>query len=348
MKLPSIMLATALWTGLSASNLSSQVIISEIDSSPSGAWIELYNQSPSDFDLSSFSLYHATKTPFRVNDYWFAFAMGTEIKGKDYLRIHWGAPIPSTPPGDPRNIFTGDSTWHFMFGHGFESLSDQQGAIALCNTQLNSQMNNAGIFTDWIQWGGSDFKRGQTAVNSSLWESVTTTIPVGPAGQSLIVIYDERNRVSPPPLTAYDYDYSPTPLAHNAAPLERNDLGGACSVNTSASFELTSNGFPFYGNQGFQLVINGTQGPAFFESMILLFSFESSTAMSPMGVCMALDLTKTYILSDPIATANSSTSLAAPLHTPASLAGVNFYLQTLVISSGYHGFSNILQLTISN
>lgn len=348
MKLHSLMLATVAWTGLAASDLSSQVIISEVDFDSSGAWVELYNQSPIDFNLSNFSMYHATKTAFQIQDYWFAIPTGTVIKGKNYLRIYWGGKVPSTPPADKRNIYTGDTTWHFLFGHGYEKLDPKQGAIALCNTKLNSQMNNAGIFTDWIQWGGTNFKRGQTAINSKLWTSNTTSIPVGPTDHSLIVIYDERSRLSPPPLTAYDYDFNPTPLAHNASPLVRKSLGGACSASTSQLFGLDSNGFPFYGNKGFGLEVTGTEGPAFFEALALTFSFSSATAVSPIvPSCTGLDLNRllTYTLHQ---TANGSTKIATPIHTPSSLKGATVFIQGVVLSPTYAGFTNILKLTFSN
>ncbi len=351
MKLPSLMLAAATLAGLSASDLTAQVIISEIDftTTKPGAWIELHNQSPLDFDLSNFSIYQATNTPFRVNDYWWAIPTGTVIKGGDYLRIYWGGKIDVTsPPADKRNIFTGHTTWHFLFGHGFELLDPDQGALALCNTKLNSQMNNAGIFTDWIQWGGKNFMRGQTAVNSKLWASNTTTIPVGATDRSLIAIYSERNRVTPPPLSAYAYDHSPTPLGHNADPLVNKSLGGACSARTAQAYGLVGNGFPFFGNESFSLTISGTQGPAFFESMMLLFSLDSSTELSPMGRCHALKISNLVFFTPPMPTTVVSTTLPTPLHTPASVAGVNIYLQGLVIGPDYRGFTNILQLTTSN
>jgi len=345
------MLATVAWTGLAASNLSSQVIISEVDFSSADTWIEFYNQSPSDFDLSNFSVYHATKTPFRANDYWYAFPAGTVIKGKDYIRLYWGAEVPLNPPGDTRNMFTGNSPMNFMFGHGFEKLDETQGALALCSTKLNSQMNNPGIFTDWLQWGETNFKRGQTAVNSRLWESNATTIPAASKSQSLIVIYDERSRLSPPPLTAYAQDDSPTPLGHNAFPLIRDDLGGACGAstpgNSPGNFQLKGSGFPFYGNANFGLSVDGTQGPAFFEAMILLFSLDSSMALSPMKVCDALDLNKLLYFSPPFATQVGETALSTPLNGPSSLSNATVYIQGVVISQNYFGVTNVLKLQFS-
>lgn len=348
MKLPSVMLATVAWTGIATADLSSQVIISEVDFSATDHWIELHNQSPSDFDLSNFSIYHATKTPFRMNDYWYGIPMGTVIKGKNYLRIFWGVEVPLNPPGDPRNMFTGNSPWNFLFGHGFEKLDASQGAIGLCKTKLNSQMNNAGIFTDWIQWGGINFKRGQTAVNSRLWESNTTTILAPSTSQSVIVIYDERNRVTPPAMTAYAHDDSPTPLGHNAFPLERKSLGGACNSAAPGNFLLTGEGFPFYGNPDFKLSVSGTQGPAFFEAMMLLFSFDSATARTPMGICDSLDLNKLLYYTTPFATTAGSTTLSTPLSGPASLKTATVYVQGAVMTMFYFGVTDVLKLQFSN
>ena len=132
--LPAVAAALAL-AAPSATAQTLQVVINEVNFTKSAQWIELYNPTASNVKLGGWSIYHATTTANRFGDYWWGFPANSEIKAGDYVRIHWGALIQT--PTDKRNIYTGHTNWHFLFGHGFEAFDMTQGAIAICTTQDN-------------------------------------------------------------------------------------------------------------------------------------------------------------------------------------------------------------------
>ncbi|MCA8958281.1 MAG: hypothetical protein KDC87_19545 [Planctomycetes bacterium] len=333
----STLLVSVLLAGAPA--LRAQVILSEIQFEDQ--WIEILNNGPNEVDMSSWSVYLATKTPNRTNNYWFGFPANSRMAGYQFLKLYWGKKIPTTTP--PNELYTGDSNWHFLFGHGFEPLDRQQGALAICNTQLNAQMNSPGIFVDWIQWGGTGFKREDIAANQNLWQanSYVASVPTG-ASLSLLYFMD----ANPPPIAAYFFDFTPTPLIHNATPLGVENLGGNCSVNKDPSINLVNVGWPIHGNKDFSLVVENTQGAAFFERMIFLFSLEDKTAA--WGNCMVNALGPNTLVTPQFGTLPGRTTVPVPI-VDSSLIAKQVWAQALVFTPTlYYSFSNRVKLTISN
>lgn len=323
---------------------SAQVTISEIDASSTQAWVELLNRGANEVDLSNWSLYHATKTPHRSGTYWFAFPAGTRIAADGFLRIHWGAPLQATT--DPREIYTGDKNWHFLFGHGFETLDPEQGALAVVRTSLNQEMNNPNIFEDWVSWGTSGFARENIAVQSmpfSLWKQ-GSFVPK-PEGAASIALHPPLD-ADPTPLDAWLVDYSPTPLAVNIGENSAIALDPrGCEVNKPEPVALRVEGIPYHGNKDVSLVVDHTQGPAFFEGLILMIANHGHTA--PFGPCFVLELRPGTWMLPAMGTQFGSTTVPAPLIEP-SLRGMAFDIQALVYTpSLYFSFSNRVRLRIS-
>ena len=335
--LPTLLTSTLL---MSAPSVSAQIIISEI--SFDDQWIELLNNGPTEVDMSSWSLYLATNTTNRSNNYWFAFPANSRMSGFQFLRVHWGGKIPATTP-PKTELYTGDTSWHFLFGQGFEKLDREQGALAICNTQLNTQMNNPGIFSEWIQWGVGGLKRENVAVASKLWTK-DAFAPKPPVGSSLSLLYFLD--ANPPPLSAFFLDATPTPLIHNATPLGLENLGGNCAVNKNPAINLVANGWPIHGNKEFGLTIEFTQGPAFFETMILFLNIDGKTA--GWGPCTVTALGPNTIMTPQLGTAIGKTVVPLPIFEPAA-KGLAVYAQALVFTPAtYYSFSNRLKITISN
>src|SRR5688572_24630196 len=139
------------FAALLAGTAPAQVLLSEINFVPQNAgddqWIELTNTSNAQVDLTTWSLYQATNTFGMPNNYWFGFPPGTRIPAGGYLRVHWRAAIPTTPP-PATDVYTGNTVYHFLFGYAAEALAPASGALALFNSQQNIHMNDPAFLQD--------------------------------------------------------------------------------------------------------------------------------------------------------------------------------------------------------
>lgn len=346
--IPSLLAATM--AAVASPELQAQVVISEI-SFESPAWIELRNNGGNEVDVSGWSLYQATKTANRSGNYWWGFPAGTRIKAGDYLRVLWGAPIQA--PTDPRDFYTGDKSIHFLFGHGFEKLSPASGAIAVLNTQSNTQMNSVGIVVDWLQWGEAGFKRENlaTAASPQLW-AANTFIPKGEADMSIALLYDKDANPTPP--SAFFPDYTPTPLSHNADEYGVTTDLQPCGYGSHPIVELGLDSDPIHGNKDFALVLNNTRGPAFFEVFMLQLRDDhaTSTQYDPLnwqGPCRRIDWTNatTFLWTPLYPTTTGRTKVEVPLLNPA-IKGLKLQVQALVGNTSYYVFTNRIFVTLSN
>ncbi|MFQ5506864.1 MAG: hypothetical protein ACE5F1_18995 [Planctomycetota bacterium] len=93
MKSPLSIVASALLTGFLAATARSQVVLSEIEFTTN--WIEIANLGQKSADLSTWSIYQATKTANRPGNYWFGFPPETTLDGGKLLRVHWLADNPT-------------------------------------------------------------------------------------------------------------------------------------------------------------------------------------------------------------------------------------------------------------
>ena len=338
---PLTILGAGALTALCA-HLPAQVFINEVEFDPADQWIELYNSGTETVDIGGWSIYHATMTPFRTGTYWWALPNGTQLFPDSYLRVHWGEPIDPTAP--PFELYTGDSHWNFLFGHGYETLNPDGGALALCTTQDNFLVNNANIFHDWLQWGETGFARESIAVNNqpdSLWTS-GTFLPKTDFIASLIRI--DSLDSNPPPLSAYALDSSPTPNGPNTDGMSTSTMGTSCGLGSSPAITLTAEGSPFFGNADFAIRINNTQGPTFAELAVLVLSLDGATASYPGIGCSYL--TSPAMIGFP--TDQGSTLIPIPILIPAAI-GLTAYMQAGATNPTRElRFSNTLQITVSN
>jgi len=258
-----------------------QVVISEIGITDKGApdqYIELTNLGQGDVDLGDWSLYYATLTGGQVNNYWWAFPDGTIISPNTYLRIHWLQPIQAPTATD---IYTGTSVLNFLFGYKPEPLLRDQGALALLSSQENSAMNSAGIFREWVSWGGSGFARENLAVQNQRWQA-NTWVPAPMVGDNIALIYGRQ--AEPTLVSAYFPDATPTPLEHNHLNANLVSYGTRCGVGTTPAPQLQTVSIPANGNRDFALnVLNTSVG----QNLVFLMSATQGTGSPQLGPCKA-------------------------------------------------------------
>jgi hypothetical protein len=255
------LLALIAVTWLGATRAPSQVAISEINFSAQGVgddqWVELVNLGGESVELNGWSLYLATDDPGGFGNYWFAIPLGLELAPAEFLRIHWLAPIPFDPPGQGE-IYTGDSTFNFMFGYFAEPLDPEGGALAVLNTQNNLLMNNSNIIQDWVSWGGNGYPREDLAIQAGKWTAGVSISP--PQEEDSIALNLAMDR-DPVALQAYFHDASPTPNAANAVGGEtRTFAGSSCVSGGGNSPILATQSFPVIGNRDFSFRLDNTLG----------------------------------------------------------------------------------------
>ena len=236
-----------------------QVAISEIEFESRnglGQWIELVNKGSSSVDLGTWSLYHATQTPNKPQNYWWGFPRGTILAPGKFLRIHWGAALKASTATD---IYTGNSVLHFLFGLGFEALDPNRGALAIMTTQDSTKVDQASLYHDWVSWGTTGFKRESIAIQAGRW----TFNSSAPAATG-----------SPRPTLAYDYtslgrrhsggewfrDTTPTPLADNIGGAKVEHYGTACRGLLSKIYVQLNDGLPIHGNRDFNVLLDKSLG----------------------------------------------------------------------------------------
>lgn len=246
-------LAAALATFLPAP-APAQVVISEISFTTSPTpWIELANLGTATAQLTNWSLYQATKTQGLPQNYWFPFPAGTAIEGGGFLRVHWRRAI---DPGNtnPAELYTGNTVHHFLFGYLAEPLSENEGALAIFNTQNSNNMNNPATIVDWVSWGSSSFKREDLAVQRGLWQE-GTFVPRALPQQALALITTDH--VEPTLPNRFFHDDSPTPRQPNHAFAAGEVYGTSCSIGAGnvPQFEMLS--VPVPGNRDWTLRVHG-------------------------------------------------------------------------------------------
>lgn len=255
------------------------VILSEINPASTGAWIELENLTATSQDISSWSIYQATKTPGMPHNYWFGFPPGTIIEAGGILRVHWLQPVPATPV--PGEVFTGETIYHFLFGYWAEPLDPNRGAIALLNTQQNALMNTPASFVDWVSWGEGNFVRENFAAQAGVWEEGRFVTAI--AGQDSLARVPRSVGVQPQPERNWFHDASPTPGQPNGPGLAAATVGSPCTQAGNHLFGppvLAGRSFPIAGNRDFGLTIDNTSG-FLGETAIVVFSGDTAPVGQP-------------------------------------------------------------------
>lgn len=324
---------------LLAATSRSQVVISEInfDAGNGGTqWIELLNMGSNKVGLSQWAIYQATKTPNMANNYWFGFPSGTEILPGAYLRVHWlSAVIPSTK----KDIWTGNTVYHFLFALKAEPLSQVSGALALFNTQQNIMMNDPAAIQDWVSWGVPGQKRENIAVAGGRWRSGQAA-PSPLASDTLSLDYTAA--AEPTPASAFFRDITPTPLAHNHPNARTSTHGSSCAVGNIVAPSLIAASIPALGNRDYGFRIAPTA-----SGQIVALALGLSKAGTPikLGGCSILIELKLPVIVLSTAANNGSTTLPANLMSP-TLNGGSAEIQALVIRSPNFALSNGLSMTL--
>lgn len=269
-------LATTLAMAAPAS--AQDVLISEIHATGNDRWIELHNRGQWTVDLSSWSLYQATRTSGMPQHYWWGFAPGTTLASGAFLRVHWNrAAAGQVLPGE---YYTGASPYGFLFGLGGEHLDGTRGALGLLSSQASNLMNSAAVVEDWVSWGEHGFARESLAEQAGVWNSGHHCPPI-PAGTSLA-----RDVAAVGAMASRDLEWfvdpTPTPNGSNVTGSAVFRYGTNCAVtghHLMGAPTLRVRTQPLLGNSAFGYSIDMTTG-VFGES--LLFAF--STGPAPVGL----------------------------------------------------------------
>jgi len=286
MRIPHSILGLALLSTVFAGPARAQVVISEIEFT--AGWIELTNRGTAEVDISKWSIYQATKTTGRPQNYWFAIPGELKLKPAEFVRVHWMKPIP-TSNNDPTEIYTGETVFHFLFGLWAEPLDNTSGALALIASQNNNDMNTPSLIMDWVSWGTSGFKREDLAVTAGRW----TKDSVAPA--ALVV---------PRPSLAYSYthvgqrksgadwflDSSPTPKADNLGGAFARSYGTSCVTNQLPIANQITNGVPTKGHNDFWFGIDRTLSTSEFGLVMLGTANTKGILIPTLGCSLYLDL----------------------------------------------------------
>jgi hypothetical protein len=344
MKTTLLPLALALLAGAGPA----QVILSEINFFPQGAgddqWIELVNTSSAQVDLTTWSLYQATNTTGQPNNYWFGFPPGTRIAAGGYLRVHWRAAIPTTPP-PPTEVYTGNTVYHFLFGYGAEALAPAAGALALFNSQQNIHMKDPSFQQDWVSWGVNGLRRENIAIAGGLWlagQFVTRPVQT----DSLARIYGAQR---PFGRANWFHDASPSGLKHNHENAATQTFGAFCSFGAMPPPSLSARSLPAIGNRDFGAIISNTvAAPG--NVVALMLGIGRGTGNVLIGPCPVWISETTPILFQVDAEARAGqTQIDLPI-PPIGVNGGEVVMQAFVLnfqSFNDAGFSNGLEARIS-
>lgn len=315
--------AAAAWLGSAV--LPGQVVINEINFTVQQAgddqWVELVNLTSNKTDLSTWSLYQATKTASQPGNYWFGFPPGTEIAPFSFLRVHWNVPV---KPSTATDIYTGNTVFHFLFGYGAESISKLSGAFALVSTQQNLQMNFPGVYVDWVQWGATGFLREDIAVAAGRW--VAGNLIPSPTANHAIAL-DRNRQAEPTPSSAFFRDGSPTPGTDNIGNAAYGSYGTSCSSGSIAPLPfLDVLSIPALGNADFGLRVGNSKAS---QQGVLFFSVSQNAAGFPIFGCNVWVGVPEPIIAQPITMANGVTNIPLPLLSGTLTEGTVF-LQVII------------------
>jgi hypothetical protein len=344
MKPLSAALALTLATGI-ASTAPAQVVISEVNLTPqSGSddrWIELRNVGPNKVDLDTWTIYLATKTPARANNYWFGFPRGTSVAAGAFLRVHWFAPVQASTATD---IWTGDTVFHFLFGYGAEPLDPKSGALALLSSQQNIDMNDPRFYRDWVSWGEGAQKRESIAAQAGQW--VLNSFVPAPEQKDSIAWISFRD-ASPTPVAAWFRDRSPTPLADNHPAAALGEYGSNCGEGSVPAPALVASSVATPGNQDFGFRIDGTTAG---QITVLMLAAKAGNGSISIGNCKIwIEIVPTpLILNVPSSTPSTSIPLPMPV---SGLTGFDVYAQAAVLKPASffdYGFTQGVRVTVGN
>jgi hypothetical protein len=347
--LPSIPLALALCgaAGGLQTSLRAQVVINEINFAPQfggdDQWIEIINLGQDAQDVSNWSIYLATKTVNKPQNYWFGMPTGTIVPGETIMRIHWGAEIKT--PTNPLDIQTGISVKNFLFGLGFEPLDPKRGALALMNTNLNSGMNNASSFEDWISWGESGFAREDLAVKAGLWTA--NQFMKAPTAKESIALASFL-QAEPTPNSAYFLDHTPTPGVGNYLGFFADTYGKeACAQGSAKPAKLWYDGVPTDGNEDFAFTIDNTRGPIFREQIFLLINTDVGGSQTFINCPVHVKSIESSIIVGPFPAEFNTTRIPISLNFPKA-GGIWLDYQVFVGSVGTFdiSMSNLMEILI--
>ena len=350
---------TAFYMGLAAAAgllvipATSQVVVSEINFSAQIAgddqWVEVVNLGGSKAELDGWSLYLATDTPGVPGNYWFGFPQGTELEAGEFLRVHWGAPIPDEAPTGPElEIFTGTTLFNFLFGFGFEPLSVQGGALALLSTQNNLLMNDDTVIQDWVSWGGNDYPREDLAIQAGEW---TTGTSVTPSQQLDSIALNLALNQVPTPVSAYFHDASPTSNAPNAVGGSTGTLGTSCASGGGSSLSLVVESFPVLGNRDFRYRLDNTLGMPMDFAILVLSPDAGDGSSTILGCPIFVGQTSAFgalVIPTEIGQTHFPIDLSS---APTILAGIDIYAQAAVITVGAPtdlGTSEAIKITLGS
>ncbi len=343
-RLPVLILALCGISCLTA-GLGAQVVIHEINFSPQSSgddqWIEIVNLGQSVQDISTWSIYQATKTASKPQNYWFGLPSGTTLESNAIMRVHWGAQITST--ANALDIQTGNNVKNFLFGLGWEALDPKGGALALLNTNLNANMNKASSFEDWVSWGASGFVRESLAIQAGLWkEDQFVKAPTAKESIALATFL----QAEPTPPSAYFLDHTPTPSAGNHQGFFADTYGKeSCATGSAKKAQLWFEGVPAGGNDDFAFTIDNTRGPVYREQVVLLINGSVGGGQTFGGCPVHVKSIETSFLLGPIPATLGTTKIPISLNIPgASGAWLDFQAFVGSTTSPDISLSNLLEI----
>ncbi|MFM1874184.1 MAG: Lamin Tail Domain [Planctomycetota bacterium] len=333
------------------------VVLSEIVADGADRWVEIHNRGTATADLSQWTLYQATATPGQSGAYWWPFPAGTTLAGGGFLRVHWRAPVPANRPAN--EFYTGDATWHFLFGNLAEPLAQGGGALALVRTQNPLSLNVAALIEDWVSWGQSGLPRESLAVQAGRWTTGGHLAPVA-AGHSMARNVATIGTLAAP-LQWFD-DPTPTPLGPNLGGASITAYGAPCAPSGNHLLGaplLRSNAMPLLGNAQFALQIDNTTG-LFGEAVLVAFADAAAAAgtlpalpnVAGVACDEAIDRTRCVaVWFAPSAT--MATFVPLPLGgLGPSFVGLELHAQALVVQTlpnawpPFEGLTNALRLVL--
>jgi hypothetical protein len=261
-------LAVLTIAGLSLSQ-SQQMALSEVNISGSDQWIELQNLTAASQDISSWTLYLATRSVGMPQNYFYGFPSGTVVPANGLLRVHWLQPIQSPPIAG--ELSTGTSILNFLFGLGAEPLQTIS-ALGLFRSQVNNQMNTPSIIEDWVSWGDGNLRREDLAAQNGRWVLGRFLSPT--QGNETFARATQAIGAMASKELEWFHDNSPTPGAVNAAQMSLAAIGAPCSAPGNhllgpANLRVAS--LPVCGNRDFGYTIANTSG-LLGEFVALVFS----------------------------------------------------------------------------
>ena len=344
---------------LGCSLAAQSVILSEVRADAGGRWIELQNRSSTTVDLSQWSLHYASFTPSMPQSYWWPFPAGTTLPPGGFLRVNWFS-APPTSGALPGQLWTGTSSFGFLFGLGAETLQANRGALGLLNSQDNLLMNTPAIVVDWLSWGDHGTTREWMAIQQGLWAADRHTAAI-PAGGSL-ARNPELLGVTAFPDLQWFLDNSPTPNGPNTTGAIVQAYGTPCALpgnHLLGQPTLDTTALPLLGNASFGYAIGNTTG-IYGEFAVIGFSAAAAPSGAPsilplyvgtpcQEVVDTTQLVTTWLVPTQVLSTRIPLSLA---NLPPHAVGLALHAQALVLDllpnafPPYQGLTNAVRVVI--